>query len=224
MIRAVIFDLDGTIIDNEDLYGKAFCSILKGFGVSCEKVKHTPGIGVRENWEKMKRDLNLAADPTDLSAQTRQVYLDNLAKVRLRPGFIDTVRYLRENGRKIVLATSSTSAIARKVLTTLRIEKLFDVTTFGDEVARKKPAPDLFLKALKKAKVRCREAIIVEDSPAGIAAAKAANIKVAALKTSRFNRTQLSRADYIIDHFEELKKLDRPLRRAQKTCPINTEG
>lgn len=207
MIRAVIFDLDGTTIDNEELYGKAFCAVLKKLGVSCENVKHTSGIGVYENWVKMKHDLNLAPDPADLTAQTQQFYLDNLDKVKVRPGFLSAVRYLKSKGMRIFLATSNTTDIGRRMLSALKLDQLFDSMTFGDEVARKKPAPDLFLKVLEKGNLRPREAVIIEDSPAGIAAAKNANIKVFALKTDRFNRIELSRANQIINHFSELKKL-----------------
>lgn len=207
MIRAIIFDLDGTIIDNEALYGKAFCAVLKKLDISCEEVEHTSGIGVYENWVKMKRDLNLAPDPADLTAQTQQFFLDNLDKVKVRPGFLDVARYLKKKGIKVLLATSNTTVIGRQILTTLKLDQLFDSMTFGDEVTRKKPAPDLFLKALEKAERRPREAIVVEDSPAGVAAAKNANTKIFALKTDRFNRIDLARADQIIEHFSELKEL-----------------
>lgn len=207
MIRVVIFDLDGTIIDNEGLYGEAFCTILKGLGVSCENVKHTSGIGVRENWEKMKRDLSLSPDPNKLAAQTQQFYLDHIGQVEIRPGFIETARYLREKGIRIALATSNTTDVGQQIIETLKLQKIFDAVAFGDEVAYKKPAPDIFLKVLEKVKLHPREAVVVEDSPAGIAAAKNALIKVFALKTDRFNRIELARADRIIDRLEELEKL-----------------
>lgn len=207
MIRAVIFDLDGTIIDNEGLYGKAFCAVLKKLGVSYGEVEHTPGIGVYENWVKMKRDLDLARDPTDLSTQTQQFFLSNLDKVKVRPGFLDVARYLKKKGIKVLLATSNTTDIGQQILTALKLETLFDATTFGGEVTHKKPAPDLFLKALEKEGLRPREAVIIEDSPAGVAAAKSTGGYVLALKTDRFNRIDLARADRIIDHFRELKEL-----------------
>jgi beta-phosphoglucomutase len=209
MVRAVIFDLDGTILDNEGLYGKAFCAVLRKLGISCEKVKHTSGIGVLENWGRMKRELNLAQDPADLSAQTQQYYLDHIGQVEVRPGFIETARYLKEKGIKVVLATSNTTDVGKKILEELRIEKIFDALTFGDEVDKKKPAPDIFLKALERVGFRRGEAVVIEDSPAGIAAAKNALIKVFAIKTDRFNRIQLARANQTIDRFEELKEIIR---------------
>lgn len=207
MIRAIIFDLDGTIIDNEEIYGRAFCSVLKKHDISCAEVKHTSGIGIRENWERMKGDLGLPGDPTDLAAQTQQFYLEHAKGIRVRPDFVETARYFRKRGLKVLLATSNTTENGKQILSALGIEKLFDTVTFGDEVARKKPAPDIFLKALETIKRHPREALVVEDSPAGIAAARSANIKVAALKTSRFNRIDLARADYLVNHLSELKDL-----------------
>lgn len=209
MIRAVIFDLDGTIVDNEGLYDKAFCAVLKTFGIPCENVKHTPGIGVYENWVKMKRDLNPIPGPAELTTQTQQFYLKNLGKVKVRPGFLEIARYLKKQGLRVLLATSNTADIGRRMLATLKLDRLFDSSTFGDEVLQKKPAPDLFLKTLEKEGLRPHEIIIVEDSPAGIVAAQSANAKVFALKTDRFNRIELARADQIIDRFAELKKLIR---------------
>lgn len=207
MVRAVIFDLDGTIIDNEALYGKAFCAVLKKLGVPCGEVEHTPGIGVYENWVKMKEEYNLAPDPAELTAQTQQFFLDNLDKVRIRPGFVETARYLKKRGLKVGLATSNTSDIGHQILEALKLDQLFDSTTFGDEVPRKKPAPDLFLKALEKEGFRPPEAVVIEDSPAGIAAAKNAGTHIFAFKTDRFNRIDLARADQIIEHFRELREL-----------------
>jgi len=156
---------------------------------------------------RMKRDLNLTPDPTELTAATQKFYLNNLSKIEVRPGFLDTVRYLKEKGIKILLSTSNTTDIGQRVLTTLKLDKLFDTMTFGDEVIHKKPAPDLFLRAIEKVHLRPQEVVIVEDSPSGITAAKNANIKVFAFKTDRFNRIELSRADQIIEHFVELKEV-----------------
>src|SRR3989344_7578611 len=85
-MKAVIFDLDGTLIDNEWLYDQAYCEVLKSLNISCEQLNHIPGIGLQENWEKMANDLGINKTPTELAQQTRDVYLQNLSKVKMRPG------------------------------------------------------------------------------------------------------------------------------------------
>jgi beta-phosphoglucomutase len=210
MIRGIIFDLDGTVIDNEDSFGRAFCHVLKENGISCANVTHTSGIGIVENWRNMKRALNLEPEPETLAKQTIKFYLDHLDEVKVRPGFHASVIQLRQLGIQIHLATSSVKSIAGKVMKGLKIEKLFDSLTFGDEVPHKKPAPDIFIKALSKGHLSPSQAIVIEDSPAGITAAQRANIKlVVAIKTHRFNIIDLSQADRIINHFSELRDLVR---------------
>src|SRR3989338_8226036 len=85
-MKAVIFDLDGTLIDNEWLYDQAYCEVLKSLNISCEQLNHTPGIGLQENWERMISDLGISKTSAELAQQTRDVYLRSLGMVKMRPG------------------------------------------------------------------------------------------------------------------------------------------
>jgi len=205
--KAVIFDLDGTILDNEWVYDQAFCYVLKELGISCEQLNHTPGIGIRENWEKMAKDLGITKDPQELSTQTQDFYLEHLQEVEVREGVRETLYALRRGRIKTILASSNTTAVAIRVLETLKLDQLFDSKTFGDEVEKKKPAPDIFLKAMDKANLLPREVVIIEDSPAGIEAGKSAGAEVIALKTDWFTRSQLSRADFVAKNFNYITNL-----------------
>jgi len=206
-VKAVIFDLDGTLIDNEWIYDRAFCAVLKNLNISCEQLNHTPGIGVRENWEKMAKELNLSQDPRDLTKQTQDFYLDHLDEIKLRKGAKDLLHDLKRRRIRIGLATSTVAAVAGEVLSVAHLANLFDSATFGDEVEHKKPAPDIFLKAMDKENLLPRETVIIEDSPAGVEAGKAAGAFVIALKTDWFTRDQLFRADQIATNFAEVAKL-----------------
>ena len=97
-LKAVIFDLDGTLIDNEGVYERAFCAVLKKRGISCEAVSHTPGIGVKENWEKMVNRGVLSEDPQTLTAETYDFYLNNLTDIIVRPGVREVMHYLIPKG------------------------------------------------------------------------------------------------------------------------------
>ncbi|GMR19246.1 MAG: HAD family hydrolase [Patescibacteria group bacterium] len=207
VLKAVIFDLDGTLIDNEGVYDRAFCQILKKRDISCEEVVHIPGIGVRENWEKMVANIGMDEDPKDLAQETQEFYLQHLKEVEVRYGVRELLYYLRGEGIKILLATSNTAKIGNKVLEALGIGHHFETRTFGDEVSQKKPAPDLFLKAMEKEGLNPRSVIIIEDSPSGVAAAKAAGTKVIAIKTDWATRSQLSRADRIAGNFAQITEL-----------------
>lgn len=206
-MKAVIFDLDGTLLDNEWVYDRAFCAVLKGLNISCEQLNHTPGIGVKENWKRMVANLQIARDPQELATQTQQFYLEHLDEVNLRPGAVDLLRSLKRRKIKTILATSSVAEVVQRVLELTKTAALFDSQTHGDEVARKKPAPDIFFKAMDKENLLPHETIIIEDSPAGIEAGKAADATVIALKTDLFTRDQLFRADRIAASFAEIAQL-----------------
>ena len=206
-LKAIIFDLDGTILDNEEVYARAICAVLKRREISCEEVKHTSGIGVEENWVKMKADLGLREDPKSLASETEKFYLEHLGEVKVRPGFRELVHFLRREGIKVLLSTSSIRETAGIVLDTLKLGGLFDAKTFGDEVSRKKPAPDLFLKALQKEGLLPSQVLIIEDSPSGVSAGKAALTKTWVIKTERFTRNELAQADRVVGSFLELKNL-----------------
>jgi HAD superfamily hydrolase (TIGR01509 family) len=206
-VKAVIFDLDGTLIDNEWLYDQAYCEVLKSLNISCEQLNHTPGIGLQENWERMINDLGISKTSVELAQQTRDVYLRNLGKVKMRPGARELIFDLKRKRSLAILGTSTGKETATQVLQQIGAEKLFDFTVFGDEVEHKKPAPDIFLKAMDKAGILPRETVVIEDSAAGIEAGKEAGAQVIALKTNWYTRDQLFRADFIADDFAHILDL-----------------
>ncbi len=203
ILKAVIFDLDGTLIDNEAVYDRALCAVLKKRGISCEEMVHIPGIGVKENWQRMVRNIGMEDDPQDLAKETQEFYLNHLNEVKVRYGVREIMHYLKSKGIKTILATSNTSDVGNHVIEELGIAHYFESRTFGDEVTRKKPAPDIFLKAMEKENLNPRNTIVIEDSPAGVESAKIAGAKVIVIKTDWATRIQLSRADKIVHNFGE---------------------
>src|SRR3989304_3469287 len=206
-MKAVIFDLDGTLINNEWIYDRAYCEVLKKLNISCEQLNHTPGIGLEENWKRMIKDLSINRASAELAKQTRNIYLQNLGEVKLRDGARELIFHLKRRQTLAILATSTTRDVATQVLHQIDAENLFDFTVFGDEVEHKKPAPDIFLKAMDKPEILPREAIVIEDSAAGVEAGKEGGTRVIALKTDWYTRDQLFRADYIAESFDQIPKL-----------------
>src|SRR3989344_4894062 len=98
----VIFDLDGTVLNNEEAYAKAFTDVLVQNGVSKDKFNefhpHITGIGLDANWVKLKEDLELKPEVVELVHQTQTAYLKKLNNVGLSNGFIELVEALREEG------------------------------------------------------------------------------------------------------------------------------
>lgn len=210
--EAVIFDLDGTILTNEDEYGEAFRRVLKSLGVDTkEEYPHEGGIGVEENWPKLikKHDIKTNKSKGELADQTQREYFSLIKEVDLQEGFEEFAGDLKAAGIKMALATSNTWNVAEKILDVLKIEKYFDVVVTGEEVDRKKPSPDIFLKAADKLNVVPSKCVVFEDSAAGVKAAKNANMRVVGMARSKEHALELKEADLVVDDFQEfLKQVD----------------
>lgn len=217
-INAVIFDLDGTVIASEDQWGEAFNRVLRRLGVESDSIyPHQGGIGIEENWPIFIRKYNIKTDKSvfELGVETIAEYYKLIPKVTLKEGFLDLVQELRKKDIKIALATSSTWEITERVFDSLDIEKYFDSVTTGEEVIYKKPDPAIFQIACEKLGVLPENAVVFEDSSAGVAAAVTAGLKVVAIARNKNQILDLKNADMIIDDFssvkvEDLDKLGKP--------------
>jgi beta-phosphoglucomutase len=205
-ISAVIFDLNGTILEDEDEYGKAFNKVLKSLGVdSKSEYPHEKGIGVKENWHKLleKYEIHTDKTPDMLAKETQDAYLEEIGSLTVRTGFDDFVERLNESGIQIALATSNTWEQTDKILDIIDLQDVFEVVTTSDEVIYNKPDPYLFTVTADKLGVERSDCLVLEDSPAGIEAAKRAGMKVIAI-TSDDGMGRISKADLIVESFSEI--------------------
>lgn len=207
--QAVIFDLDGTIILNEEVYAEAFKEVLRNHGVSIDggtTIPHTPGIGMERNWELLKKDFNLPEDLSlsVLSHETQNSYHKRIKEVIVRPGFYELQESLVDNGIFLALATSNNWWLVEDELAGLDLQKYFNVTVTREEVFEPKPEPDIFFKAAEKLSIEPEDCIVIEDSIAGIKAAKEAGMKAVAVLGSYSSREDFPDADLVVEGFEEV--------------------
>lgn len=175
MIAAVIFDLDGTVLDNEGIWEEVFLQVAKknsiDLNLSKNKWIHEPGIGIEPNWKKL-----VSADEKlikSLTAQTWHLYREQVGtKPPVREGMVELIEAIKERNWLTALATSSEWYTVEKELEDLNLYLAFDVTTTGDEVTALKPDPEMYLLTFQKLGVEPDECIIVEDSIAGLHAAR----------------------------------------------------
>jgi HAD superfamily hydrolase (TIGR01509 family) len=215
IISAVIFDLDGTVLDNEDEYGKAFNKVLKDLGVDSGTDYPAVGsIGVHENWPILIEKYKIKTDKTieELGHTTQEAYLKQINQVTLKLGINDFIKNLKESGVPIALATSNDWFIVEADFDRLKLDHYFDCVVTGEEVRDKKPAPDLFLKAAEKLSVEPKECLVIEDAPAGVKAAHTAGMKVVAIARNDETEDELTEADLVVRSYgeitpEELAKL-----------------
>lgn len=182
MIKAVIFDLDGLLIDSERTALKNLNRLLEPCEITIENDEYVHdylGRTVAESINKIALLYRKDKTPNELFDIYLQYEKEDIAKgIPLKPGATTLLKLLKQNNIKTALASSSLRLRAENILNSHGLLEYFDETVFGYEVENGKPAPDIFLKACEKLCVDPTEAIVLEDSEAGIQAAFSAGIPV----------------------------------------------
>lgn len=207
MISAVIFDLDGTILSNEDEYGKAFKKVLGSLGKKVSSdYPQVGGVGVKENWPLLLAKYKIKTDKSfdELATYTQEEYLKSLDEVTLKPGFETFINELKKEGIKTALATSNVWRVLEKVFDKFPVQNYFDATTTAEEVVLKKPSPDLFLVTSDKLGEPPENCLVIEDSEAGIEAAREAGMKAVGIARDKKHAQTLSQANLVVFSYSEL--------------------
>ena len=209
---AVTFDLDGVPADSEPCWNQIDTKLLAEHGVNYRGEYHRNVLGVsyRLAVEFYKNAFHISASVEELMRRRGEIATDFFAnRVGLFPSAKTTLDQLREMKLHLAVATSSVSASARPFLDRTGIRSLFGVVVTGDEVQRGKPHPDIYLRTAKKLGVAPEACLVIEDAIAGIAAAKAANMRVAAIPDTRFvdPREYEMKADYVLESLSEIPAL-----------------
>lgn len=181
MKKAVIFDLDGLLIDSEVISHKLLNELLGRYGYSLsleEYARDYSGKTGLTNMTHVIESHDLPVKVEDALAWEHNREMEYMATVALKPGAAELLRWLKANGYTVVLATSSRRDRAVYVLTQRGVVQYFDDMVFGTEIKRGKPYPDIFLKAAEKAGQAPADCLVLEDSEAGVQAAHAAGIDV----------------------------------------------
>lgn len=209
MIKAVIFDMDGVIVNSEPELVKIEIEYMKNLGVTITKTDLDEFVGTNSYYmfNKLRNKHNLNKTVDELVDEVRGIYLDHIQlkeNVNAIDGVIDLIKELKNRGIKMVVASSSPVSWIEKIIDTLEIRDSFEELISGDFVDKSKPEPDIFLYALDKLNVKNDEAIVIEDSENGVTAANRAGIKVIGYKGDETSNQDLSHADKVIKDFEEL--------------------
>jgi len=215
MLKAIIFDMDGVLINSNKYNWESFNILLKESGIHLSKkdIKKYLGISARDILKRWKREYGLKdCSVEEFSREAGEIQL-KLMKKELHPNK-SLNRFLneaKENGIKLAVATSSLRWRAEKILELLQLKDFFDAIITSEDVENHKPHPEIFLKAAKQVNENPEDCIVFEDAIAGIEAAKKSNMKCVAIKTEFNSKKELKNADLIINNFSEitLKKLEK---------------
>ena len=186
MIKLVIFDVDGTLVDSESVYVKA---ALKNIEVNHYNIPMSAIMGIIGQNRVAGRKL---IESTQDDSFNYDKYIKDFEKIRnqilenepykLKKGALNILNYCKKHNIKTAIATSTARDKQTKVLTKLGIIDYFDYMVFGDEIKNSKPAPDIYLKVFEHYNYDKGEMIIYEDSKNGILSAHNAGIKVVYIK------------------------------------------
>ena len=206
-IKAVIFDMDGVIINSEHLWDRGLSELMSRYGaVYDEETKILcMGRSLEESSEVMKKMHNIDIGTTTFVQEQIAIVIALYDKeLDFMPGFMSLNDSLRLRNVKTCIATSSEEILMKAVDSKLDLTRLFyGNVVFRQPPLRSNPAPDLFLAAASKLGVKPEECVVIEDSPFGVEAALNAGMKVIAV-TSSTHAKHLTKADLIVDSLEEI--------------------
>lgn len=210
MIKAVIFDMDGVMVDTESLYSKAAIEIAKKRGkeFTLEIKQEMMGrLGI-ESMRIFKERLSLDESPEELLAERGIIY-DRLLKkdgVKPMPGLFELLDLLDKLKIPFGIASSSKGIWIDLILESLKIKNRFFFIISGDNVVNGKPHPEIYIKSIKILGVHPNKCLVLEDALSGVIAGKAAGAKCIAVR-NEFNRDlKFKEADMVVDSLYEITK------------------
>ena len=212
--RAVIFDLDGVLADSEPWWNQIDAKLLAEYGVTYRGEHHGNVLGVsyRLAVEFYKDAFHISASTQEMMRRRGEIATDFFAaRVGLFPSTKETLKELRQMKLCLAVGTSSVGASARPFLDRTGIRSFFDVIVTGEEVQRGKPDPDIYILVADKLQMGAEVCLVIEDALSGVAAAKEANMQVAAIPDKRFVDAckYEKKADYVLRDLAEIPALVR---------------
>ena len=205
---AIVFDMDGVLADTEPIHRMAIQEVLsrRGHRIDDAEYAQLVGLGHDAAWRWMRRRFGLAEEQATYDAEYEAVLLPLLAaSARLAPGVLELMAALRAKQVPVALASSSRRGVVKATLDALGLADAFTVTVSGDEVARGKPDPEIFLLAARRLGVRPSACIVVEDSLHGMQAAALAGMRVIGVASPFTAGTELP-AELVVRSVDEIAR------------------
>jgi beta-phosphoglucomutase len=200
MIKGVLFDMDGVLVDSEAFICRSAIEMFREKGLNVDEKDFRPFVGMGENiyLGGVAEKYNLRIDIDEAKARTYEIY-EQLSAGNLDPlpGALEFIELCRNKGLKLALATSTDKVKMEISLREIGLSpQSFHTTVNGLEIERKKPFPDIYIKAAQNLRLQPEDCLVVEDAISGVKASKAAGCRCLAVTTS-FTKENLSEADWI---------------------------
>ncbi len=206
MIKAVLFDMDGVLVDSEAFICQAAVLMFKEKGLEVQPEDFIPFVGTGENryLGGVAEKYSFPVDIDEIKDRTYKIY-GNIIKGKLEPleGVTDFIASCKQKGLKIAVATSADEVKMKANLAEIGIPlETFDAAVNGLMIRNKKPDPEIFITAAGLLGLRAEDCLVVEDAINGVEAGKRAGAKVLGLVTS-FTKEQLKEADWVSNNLSD---------------------
>lgn len=213
MLKAVLFDMDGVIVDTEPLHRKAYYQMFNDVNIEVDELLYESftGQSTINICKRLVDHFNLDAAPERLVSIKRRhfTYLfENDSDLTLIEGVLERIKDYHANGLKLVVASSASMPNIERIFNRFELNQFFVGKFSGADLEKSKPHPEIFLKAAEHTGFQKSECMVIEDSTNGIKAAHAAGIFCAGFKSEHSSGQDYTLANVIVSSFEELSFLN----------------
>lgn len=211
MIKAIIFDMDGVLIEAKDWHYHALNKALQLFGFEITRHEHLTtydGLPTSRKLKMLSKEKNLPESLHDFINEMKQAYTMEMVYTQCKPKFTHerALSNLKANGYKLAVASNSIKSTIETMMKYAHLDGYLDATFSCEDVAEAKPHPDIYIRAIKSFGLQPEECLIVEDNENGIKAAQASGAHVLVVK-----EVSDTNIDNIMQRIEEVNTTNRIL-------------
>lgn len=209
MLKAVLFDMDGVIVDTEPLHRKAYYEMFDEVNISMTDLDYEgyTGRSTLNICKRLCEHFQLSQPPESLVAIKRKHFkhiFENDNELALLDGVLELIKNYHCNGLNLVLASSASMTNINRIFKRFDLDQYFVAKLSGADLKASKPHPEIFLKAAKASGHQPQHCMVIEDSTNGIAAAKAAGIFCVGYKSVNTKSQDYSKADLVVNNFSHV--------------------
>ncbi|GAB3238691.1 HAD family hydrolase [Hymenobacter seoulensis] len=209
MIRTVIFDMDGVIVDTEPVHRYAYYRHFEELGISVSDAEYAEftGRSTKNVYQHLKEKHSLTPQVESLVMSKREFFnraFDEKPDLELLGGVGALIENLHQHGVQLILASSASKSTIDRVMNRFQLGSFFSHLVSGEDFPKSKPDPAIFVHAASLSTAPNAECLVIEDSSNGVTAAKAAGLYCIGYNSEHSPMQDLSHADLVVGHFSEL--------------------